>query len=147
MIAAVFLLAATVENCPAIDIASVRSAVGEAQVKVLQAEKDAGYTCQFAGPAGELTVEVKLLPGAGEFVRFKEGVCQGGRDLAQVKATGNEAMACSFGSEGKLEERLVGRVRNKGFVIRLVSNDKNTSAKTLRQTCFDIAQLVSGNLF
>jgi hypothetical protein len=134
------LAAAGVMSCPVLTTATARGAIGEVQLKVTHSEKNSGYTCEFTGNEIELTVEVSTLPGPGQFSRFADTACQGGRDILQLKAIGNEAVACSSGAA----EKVVGRVRNQAFLIRLNSIG---AAKPSRSAARDLAETVAGNLF
>jgi hypothetical protein len=140
MMFSVLLLAAGAVSCPVLTTATARGAIGEVQLKVTHSEKDSGYTCDFTGAEIELTIEVSTLPSPGQFARFTDTACQGGRDIVQLKAIGNEAVACSLGAA----EKVVSRVRNQVFSIRLNSTG---AAKPSRSTARDLAETVAGNLF
>jgi len=134
-----FLLAAAL-SCPSLKTATARGAVGEdAQVTVIPAERAAVYTCQFKGTDAELIIEVGTLDAAGQFAHFAETACRGGHDVAPLKAIGNEAIACTV----QTAEKVVGRVRNRTFVIRLSA----ANAKSLRGKASALAEQVAGNLF
>jgi hypothetical protein len=134
-----FLLAASL-SCPALNTATARGAVGEdARVTVIQSEKATGYTCEFKAADAELIIEIGTLAAADRFAHFAETACEGGHDIAEVKAIGNEAVACTVQSE----ERVVGRVRKQSFVIRLSA----ANGRSLRGKIVGLAEQVAGNLF
>ena len=134
-----FLLAASL-NCPVLNTPTARGAVGEdVQVTVIQSEKAAAYTCQFKAADAELVIEVGTLAAAGQFAHFAETACEGGHDIAALKAIGNEAVACTV----QTVEKVAGRVRNQTFVIRLTS----ANANSLRTKTTALAEQVAGNLF
>jgi hypothetical protein len=132
-------------SCPVLTTPSVRGAMGE--VTVTRVAKEAGYECQFKSAEIELMVAVSKLAGPERFGKLADDECAGGRDVAKLKAIGNEARACSSGTNGAMAEKVVGRVRNQAFVIRLTSSDKLASAKDLRSKVTGLAEQVAGNLF
>ena len=97
--------AAGAMSCPVLTTATARGAIGDVQLKMTHSEKDSGYTCQFTGAEIELTIEVSTLPGPGQFARFTDTACQGGRDIIQLKAIGNEAVACTLSGAQKVAGR------------------------------------------
>jgi len=127
------LLAATL-NCSVLATATVGGAFGPVQQQT--------KACQFTGADFELTVDVSTLPAVSEFSDFAKTACQGGHDVAPLKAIGNEAIACSLGNGNPTVEKVVGRVRNKAFVIRFSGADKGARSKMA-----GLAEQVAGNLF
>jgi len=82
---------------------------------------------------------------ASEFARF---AARCGAHADPLKAIGNEAAACSLNGKGaELLEQVVGRVRERAFVIRLSVNDSSLTQSMLREKCRKAAELVAGNLF
>jgi hypothetical protein len=135
-------------NCPVLNTPTARGAIGEVtQATVTHAEQDTGYTCQFIGAEVELTISIGKLAGPERFAKFVDDECESGRDIAVLKAIGNEAKACSLGGNGQMAEKAVGRVRNQSFVVRLKSTDKMASGKDLRNKVTGLAEIVAGNLF
>ena len=132
-------------SCPVLTTPTVRGAIGE--VTVTRVEKDAGYECRFTSSEGELMVAVSKLAGPARFGTLADDECAGGQDVAKLKAIGNEARACSLGTSGEMVEKVVGRVRNQAFVIRLTSTEKMASGKDLRNKATALAEQVAGNLF
>ncbi len=136
------LLVAGAVSCPVLNTATARGAIGEVQLAVTQLEKSAGYTCRFTGAEAELTIEVSTLADTGQFSRLAESECQGGHEVAPLKAIGNEAVACSSGVDGQIVEKVAGRVRKQAFVIRLTTKGKSARTKITM-----LAEQVAGNLF
>ena len=65
-----------------------------------------------------------------------------------LKAIGNEAVACDLGKKNKrLSERVVGRVRDRLFVIDLNVEDPSITQSELREKARATAEIVAGNLF
>jgi hypothetical protein len=126
------MLAATV-SCPSLTTPTARGALGDLQVQVTHTEQ--GYVCQFTGAEVELDLEVTSRLASSQFTRFAEAACRNSHDAAPLKGIGNEAMACTVDAS----ERIVGRVRNQAFVLRL---NKPSHGKLK-----DLAETVAGNLF
>ena len=142
-----FLLAATV-GCPVMNAATAGGALGgEVQATITRSEKGSGYTCQFTRAGSELTIEIGALSTPDQFSHFAESACQGGRNVAPLKAIGNESIACSSGTNHQVVEKAVGRVRNQTFVLRFSTTDEAANPKSIRSKNTALAELVAGNLF
>ncbi|MGA7415976.1 MAG: hypothetical protein WBW33_36225 [Bryobacteraceae bacterium] len=147
MMGMVLLLAGSV-GCPVMNAATAGGALGgEVQATMTRSEKNSGYTCQFTRAGSELTIEIGVLTTPDQFAHFAETACQGGRDTAPLKAIGNEAIACSLGTNHQIVEKAVGRVRNQTFVLRFTTTDEAANAKSIRSKNTALAELVAGNLF
>ena len=144
MIYALLILAGGV-TCPVLTTPTARGAIGE--VTVTRVEEDSGYECRFTGAEVELVVAVSKLAAPGRFGMLADEECASGRGLAKLKAIGNEARVCSLGTNREMVEKVVGRVRNQAFVIRLTSTEKMASGKDLRIKVRGLAEQVAGNLF
>jgi len=71
-----------------------------------------------------------------------------GSDAETLKAIGNQAMGCRYeGKPGWSGEQVTGRVRDQAFLVRIVSNDRSATAKTLREKARKVAEQVAGILF
>ncbi len=65
-----------------------------------------------------------------------------------LKAIGNEAMACAVkGKDGQRIERVVGRVREQGFMIRISTDEHSATEASLLEKSRRAAEQVAGNLF
>jgi hypothetical protein len=65
-----------------------------------------------------------------------------------LKAIGNEAMACDLREKsGRVAEQVVGRVRDRVFVIDLRIGDRSITQAALREKAETAAEIVAGNLF
>ena len=65
-----------------------------------------------------------------------------------LKAIGNEAVACDLGKKNKRpSEQVVGRVRDRIFVIDLNVEDPSITQSELREKARATAEIVAGNLF
>lgn len=130
------LLAATL-TCPALDTSTVAGALGEVQLAVTE------KTCVFTNADYRLTLELTKLDAPDQFAHYAETACQSGRDIAPIKAIGNEAIVCTLGSAAQTTEKLVSRVRKQAFTLALTTSAK----KSLRDTNRLFAEQVAGNLF
>lgn len=107
-------------------------------------------------------VDVTARPSACEFVRQKSpaytlqievgtGIHVAGKCLSnptRLKAIGNEAVACAVeGREGQRIERVIGRVREQGFLILVSTDDPSATEASLLEKSRRAAEQVAGNLF
>lgn len=143
----ILLFAAASLACPALDTATVSGALGEVQVTVTHAEKSSGYTCVFTRLDYELTLELNPIAAPDRFAHFAEIACQGGREITPVRAIGNEAIACTLGTDRRMLEKIVSRVRNQAFTLALSTTDKAADRKSIRSKNAALAEQVAGNLF
>jgi len=142
------LLFAASAACPVLNAATAGGALGGAvQTTVTRSDKSTGFVCQFVRPGNELNIEVSALSGPDQFAHFLETACQGGRDVAPLKAIGNEAVACSLGKSDQIVEKAVGRVRNQAFVIRFSTTANAADGKAVRGKTTALAEQVAGSLF
>jgi len=124
--------------CPVLTTASVAGVLGEVQVTVTGAE------CVFTREDYKLTVDVTQLTAPDKFADFAASTCRGSLETTPLKAIGNEALACRFVS---LTDKVVGRVRNRAFVLSLNTSDKSQDAKSVRTKITALSEQVAGNLF
>lgn len=106
--------------------------------------------CTFARRAGaissELRIEVRTMYQSR--AEFTSRVAGCGNDKVSLRAIGNEAVACNTGNErGGRSEQVVGRVRDRAFLVRVTSNDAARDRAALRQNAQAAAEIVAGNLF
>lgn len=96
--------------------------------------------CRFVHNSARLSVDVKAQAAPYRL--------QCGAHSTPLKAIGNEAVACSVEEKiGMTIEKVVGRVRDRVFVIGISITDHGTSRDTLREKARAAAEVVSGNLF
>jgi hypothetical protein len=105
--------------------------------------------CAFAGQppsAGELHIRVRTMSAPEKAFASYTARC-GGRGVP-LKAIGNEAVACDFkGKTGRLSEQVIGRVRDRIFLLTLNVGDPSITAAVLREKARTAAEIVAGNLF
>jgi hypothetical protein len=107
-------------------------------------------TCEFvrhnASGVTTLRIEVVTMSDvAAAFPGFR-GRC--GTDSQPVRAIGNEAVVCGMAAaaRGRVAEQVVGRVRERAFVVS-ISSGAGTDPATLRETTLRVAEQVAGFLF
>ena len=100
-----------------------------------------------AGPIpGELRIDVRTMSEPGK--EFAAYAARCGAHPVPLKAIGNEAAACAFYDKaGQLSEQVVGRVRDRSFVVRLSMGDSSLSENAVREKARKAAEQVAGNLF
>ncbi len=133
------------EVCPYMNSATAGDILGgPVTVAVTHAEKNkADATCQFARKSESslrLLIEVATMANPG--VEFKSHLAQCGSNFTPVRAVGNEAVACSVTGE-----QVIGRVRERAFLIRVSAGDTQISRESQREKALDVAEQVAGNLF
>jgi hypothetical protein len=93
-----------------------------------------------------LLIEVKTMTGPP--ASFASYAAQCGSYAAQLKAVGNEAVACGFdGKKRQVSEQVVGRVRDRAFLVRITTNSDLSDRPTLREKAKRVAEQVAGFLF
>lgn len=106
--------------------------------------------CTFARREGvtseEMRVEVRTMHQSR--TEFTSRLASCGNDKASLRAIGNEAVACNTGREAVgRSEQVVGRVRDRVFLVRVVSNDAATDQAAILESAKTAAEIVAGNLF
>jgi hypothetical protein len=105
--------------------------------------------CSFVWHPGRIAAELHILVRTmsdpkKDFVPYV-GRC--GDSATPLKAIGNEAFACTLdGKRGKVVREIVGRVRDRVFVVRLSTNEQE-AGNTLGGRTRKAADIVAGNLF
>jgi hypothetical protein len=126
-------------------------AVTGVTVKRATAGDDA--SCDFVRHEGSLALELRIevetmRSPAKDFASYRAR-CHSA--AVPLKAIGNEALACNDnnaeGGGGQLAEQVVGRVRDRAFLIRIGTNDRSTQPSALRDKIRKVAEQVAGILF
>jgi len=134
-------------SCPWLNAATAGGFLGGAvtsvTVKLATAGDDA--SCDFVRHEGslalELRIEVETMRSPAKDFASYAARCHSA--AVPLKAIGNEALAC--GDEGA--EQVVGRVRDRAFLVRLSTSDRSTQPSTLRDKARKVAEQVAGILF
>jgi hypothetical protein len=95
---------------------------------------------------GELRIQVQTMSEAAKaFVAY---TARCGARGTPLKAIGNEALVCDLNKKSsRLSEQVVGRVRDRLFVIDLSVQDPSITQSVLREKAETTAEIVAGNLF
>ena len=146
-------------QCPWMNAATAGGFLGgEVQTTVTAVTDDGDATCQFArqvssGANAMLRIAVHTMPQASQDYTGYLALC--GAGAVPLKGIGNEAVQCiprSGASKG--EELIVGRVRDRAFIITIKSqwiNEPPSSPTKTRNPISDdsenIAEQVAGSMF
>ncbi len=91
--------------------------------------------------AGALHIAVRTMTASPkEFASYKLGC---GPHAVPITAIGNEAFACTLNHS----EQVIGRVRERAFILRLSIADPSMTPAQLRENAQKAAEIVAGNLF
>jgi hypothetical protein len=139
------------ESCAWINSATASGILGgpvEATVTHSTKNRDDG-TCEFRRGNGALTstihIEVITTERPGNLAKF---LARCSSKPSPMQDFGNEAMACTGGHHGGREsEQIVGHVRDRTFVITVMTTGKSASSSSLREEARSAAGQVVGNLF
>lgn len=107
-------------------------------------------TCEFVHKddkaVSKLRIEVDTVMNPQDI--FASDVARCGKDPAPIKAVGNEAMVCTRKEKHhETREHLIGRVRNRIFLLDITSNDSHPDEAALRDKAGRISQQVAGILY
>jgi hypothetical protein len=106
--------------------------------------------CLFVRQPGSVFVELRIEVRTMSEPRkeFAAYAARCGDRATALKAIGNEAAVCSLKDKpGELSEQVVGRVRDRAFIVRLSSNESSLTPSSLREKARKTAEQVAGNLF
>jgi len=133
-----FAAAAAGEGCPWLNRATAAGVLGGAVQATVTPE-----SCEFVrhegGHEASLRIEVRAAGAA-------HAHCGPGAEA--LKGIGNEAAACRFeGKAGWTSEQVVGRVRDRAFLVRIGRNEPMAAGTALREKAREVAEQVAGILF
>ena len=127
-------LPATCESCPWLNAATAAGVLG-GPVNATFSRAN----CDFIRQDGPVVHSLRIEVG---------NVAQCSGNATPLRAIGNEAVACSYdGKNGQLAEQVVGRVRERAFLVRMSTNDRSVRSSVLREKARNIAEQVAGILF
>jgi len=144
-------VASAADVCPWLNAATASGILGGpvtgATVKRANTGDDA--TCDFTRRDGsrlaELRIEVETMRSPAK--DFASYTARCGSAAVPLKAIGNEAEACSGGDGAQLAEQVVGRVRDRAFLVRLGASDRSVDRSAMREKARKVAEQVAGILF
>ncbi|HVN05776.1 MAG TPA: hypothetical protein VMT86_15245 [Bryobacteraceae bacterium] len=106
-------------------------------------------TCTFISSGNSLTelrIEVEAMPAGAKDFRNYSARCR--VRVTPLKGIGNEALLCDDDEgDGRIAAQVVGRVRHRAFVVRIVAKDRSAGRAMLRERCGQAAEQVAGILF
>jgi hypothetical protein len=134
------------EICPWLNAATAGGVLGgPVAMTVTRAKTGDDATCDFVRHDGslllELRIEVETMRSPAKDFASYAARCHSA--AVPLKAIGNEALACS--DEGA--EQVVGRVRDRAFLVRIITNDRSSQQTALRDKARKVAEQVAGILF
>ena len=147
-IACLPLIGRAAETCPWLNAATAGGVLGGPITRATTRRAAAGddASCEFIRQDGsllfELRIEVETTPSAAKDFSAYAARCHSA--AVPLKAIGNQALACS---DGQLAEQVVGRVRDRVFLIRIGTNDRSAQTSALRDKARKVAEQVAGILF
>jgi len=140
------------ETCAWLNAATAGGVLGgevtEMSVKRAKTADDAACTFvrRQASLVLELRIEVETMTAPARDFASYTARCRSA--VVPLSAIGNEAVACSDdnGQSGRAEQ-VVGRVRDRAFIIRIGTSDRSARSEPLRDKARDVAEQVAGILF
>lgn len=146
---------ARAENCAQLNAATAGGLMGVDASLKLEHMGTTDTVCTFtprqAQSAAELQIAVHSLTKIHDDFKQYEQLCKA--DALTLRAVGNEAIECSsHASNGARVETVVGRVRDRAFVLTWTIPDPETGANALpqevvRERMRNIAEQVAGSMF
>jgi len=141
------------EACPWLNPATAGGALdatAEMSVTHPNAEHKGDVTCDFIKQQGsitrELRIEVHTITKAGN--EYAVAIERCSSKPVALKAVGNEALTCSLDSNKLRAEQVVGRMRDRVFVVQIKTNDTSWAPpELLREKTRTAAEMVASNLF
>lgn len=100
-------------------------------------------SCDYVRQDGlsQFTLHIEVKPASASHAQCGPGA-------VPLKAIGNEAQACAFEAKpGSIAARVVGRVRDQAFLVRISATEHSVAPKTLREKAVAVAEQVAGILF
>ena len=143
---------AATQPCPWLNGATAAGVLeGPVTVSVTYFDQDnTDAACEFIHKVDHtvrtLRIEVDTMKDlAHDFPRY---LAKCGQDAKPLRATGNEAVVCSVpGKNNQVAEQVVSRVRDRAFIVDVLSNGSATERDALRDKARKIAEQVAGFLF
>ncbi|MDW5264793.1 MULTISPECIES: hypothetical protein [Acidobacteriaceae] len=139
-------------SCPWLNNATASGVLNAAASLKMQSTADNGSVCLFQYQEGstvyDLQIVVHDIKSAPGESTADESRCRSHATL--LKGIGNEAILCPVNSEDLYGEQVIGRVRDKKFIVSVGSNLRMNRAVTLEALqlkATGIAEQVAGSLF
>jgi hypothetical protein len=140
------------QPCPWLNAATAAGVLeGPVTVSVTYFDQDnSDASCEFTRRTDHnvrtLRIEVNTMKDLShDFPRY---LAKCGQDAKPLRAIGNEAIACSVpGKKSPVAEQVVSRVRDRAFVVDVLSNGAMSERDAMRDKAQKIAEQVAGFLF
>ena len=139
--------------CPWINVATARGIVGGAVTATVKISEHGFGICNFSGQQKAAVHELRISVNSMTDVpkQFPIYLAQCPPKSAPLPAIGNEAVMCSIQGKGdEYVEMVVGRVRDRAFVVSVsssIQNDPSMTPETRRERASLVAEQVAGILF
>jgi hypothetical protein len=139
--------------CPWINAATARGIVGGAVTATVKINEHGFGVCDFSGQQKAAVHELRISVNSMTDVpkQFPIYLAQCPPKSAPLPAIGNEAVMCSIQGKGdEYVEMVVGRVRDRAFVVSVsssIQNDPSMTPETRRERASLVAEQVAGILF
>jgi hypothetical protein len=132
------------ESCPWLNAATAGGFLGGpvASTKIKRAPANSDASCEFIARDGSrISIEVETMSSPARDFPLYLARCHS--PTAPLKAIGNEALVCSDVDA----EQVIGRVRNRAFLVRISTSVRSTQPSALREKARKVAEQVAGILF
>jgi hypothetical protein len=142
---------ASAQPCPWLNAATAAGVLeGSVTVSVTYVDQDnVDATCEFTHKADRtvrtLRIEVDTMKDLAH--DFPQYLAKCGQRATALKAIGNEAVECSMPDKNRVAEQVVSRVRDRAFIVAVLSNGPAAQRDALRDKARQIAEQVAGFLF
>ncbi len=145
--ALVFSMAKADETCPWLNAATAGGILGGDVAVRMEHLNQEDENCEFTRRAGSAasTLRIEVATTKAPAREFAARTAQCVSKQVPLRAIGNEAVACS--ASGETAEQVVGRVRDRVFVVRIGTTDAAASRDSLREKARMVAEQVAGFLF
>jgi hypothetical protein len=152
MLLTVSVARAATQPCPWLNAATAAGVLqGPVMVSVTYFDQDnTDAACEFIHKADHtvhtLRIEVETMKDlAHDFPRY---LAKCGPSAKPLRAIGNEAVVCSVpGKNQQVAEQVVSRVRDRAFIVDVLSNGSASERDAARDKAQKIAEQVAGFLF
>jgi hypothetical protein len=146
------------ESCPWLDAPTANAALGTTTTGTvtlldknqLDTDKIGDSICEFTKQRNplfrQLRIEVRTVADpAQEFITYTAHCSS---KPSPVKAVGNEALACALEAKsGQVAEQIIGRLRDRIFVVTLWANESWVSHFVLLAKTYSVTDQVSGAMY
>jgi hypothetical protein len=136
-------------RCPWINKATASGILGGPATVSVDNKKPDSTVCKFHfekdNHVYDLQIDVEQMKDANtEFVSYKSRC---GAEATSLRGIGNEAQACSADKGATHAEQVIGRVRDRAFVVILSTDDSSMPRDVLKEKARSDAEQVAGILF